>query len=129
MRARGDLSPLTRPVGREVAPCAESSPGDIRHPCDADARSCDAIVMVAQRVADDRLYHELTAEPSRWPRRDHGLYAIGGCAGAALIADAVFNGHRLAREIDTEDPSVPLPFIRERRLLDATEEDYALRRG
>jgi dimethylamine/trimethylamine dehydrogenase len=43
-----------------------------------------------------------------------------------MIAQAVFSGHRLAREIDSPDPSVPLPFIRERRLLNATEDDFAL---
>jgi dimethylamine/trimethylamine dehydrogenase len=31
-----------------------------------------------------------------------------------LIADAIFDGHRLAREIDSEKPAVPLPFVRER---------------
>ena len=38
------------------------------------------------------------------------------------ISDAVFDGHRLAREIDEANPAVPLPFIRERRdpHLDAT---------
>ena len=30
-----------------------------------------------------------------------------------LLADCVFDGHRLAREIDTADPSVPLPYLRE----------------
>jgi len=35
-----------------------------------------------------------------------------------LIAEAVFEGHRLAREIDAEEPSVPLPFTRERLVLE-----------
>jgi dimethylamine/trimethylamine dehydrogenase len=29
------------------------------------------------------------------------------------VADAVFDGHRLGREIDSEDPAVPLPHRRE----------------
>ena len=29
------------------------------------------------------------------------------------IAENVFDGHRLAREIDTADPATPLPFLRE----------------
>ena len=41
-----------------------------------------------------------------------------------LIADAVFEGHRLAREIDTDDPATPLPFIRENRVLGKTDEEY-----
>jgi hypothetical protein len=39
--------------------------------------------------------------------------------------DAIFDGHRLAREIDSPDPAIPLPFIRERRLWGATSDnDY-----
>ena len=31
-----------------------------------------------------------------------------------LIADAIFDGHRLGREIDTADPATALPYLRER---------------
>ena len=44
----------------------------------------------------------------------------------SLIAEAVFSGHRLAREIDSPNPRVPLPYIRERRLVNATDEDFQL---
>ena len=38
----------------------------------------------------------------------------------ALIAtDYLVTRHRLAREIDSADPSIPLPFKRERRMVDA----------
>jgi dimethylamine/trimethylamine dehydrogenase len=33
-------------------------------------------------------------------------------------ADAIFDGHRLAREIDSPNPAVPLPFRRERLVLE-----------
>jgi dimethylamine/trimethylamine dehydrogenase len=33
-----------------------------------------------------------------------------------MISEAIFDGHRLAREIDGPDPSIPLPFAREREL-------------
>jgi dimethylamine/trimethylamine dehydrogenase len=46
------------------------------------------------------------------------LYRIGDCEAPRLTADAVFSGHRLAREIDSDDPSLPLPFKRERRMVD-----------
>ena len=55
-----------------------------------------------------------------------GLYQIGDCVLPSLIAEAVFSGHRLAREIDSPNPAVPLPYIRERRLLNGTSEDYQL---
>ncbi len=31
-----------------------------------------------------------------------------------MPSEAVFDGHRLARELDGSDPSVPLPYLRER---------------
>ena len=41
---------------------------------------------------------------------------IGDAAAPRMIADSIFDGHRLAREIDSPNPAMPLPFIRERRL-------------
>ena len=37
-----------------------------------------------------------------------------------MLVDCIFDGHRLAREIDSENPAIPLPFIRERRLWGGT---------
>jgi dimethylamine/trimethylamine dehydrogenase len=31
-----------------------------------------------------------------------------------MISEAIFDGHRLAREIDEEDPGQPAPYRRER---------------
>lgn len=31
-----------------------------------------------------------------------------------MISEAIFDGHRLAREIDAEDPAQPSPYRRER---------------
>ncbi len=45
------------------------------------------------------------------------VHAIGDCVAPRLIADAIFDGHRLAREIDSPDPSRPLPYLRERPLV------------
>ena len=38
------------------------------------------------------------------------VYRIGDCVAPRIIADAIFDGHRLAREIDSENPAVPLPY-------------------
>ena len=43
-----------------------------------------------------------------------GLFRIGDCVAPRLIAEAIFDGHRLAREIDGDDPEVALPYLRER---------------
>jgi dimethylamine/trimethylamine dehydrogenase len=76
--------------------------------------SADAVVLVTQREPLDALYHELHAQPERL--REEGieaLYRIGDCLAPRTIAENVFDGHRLAREIDGENPAVPLPYIRE----------------
>jgi dimethylamine/trimethylamine dehydrogenase len=80
----------------------------------------DAVVLVTQRVSQDALYHQLADEPDGGPR----VYRIGDCVVPRLIADCVFDGHRLGREIDTSDPGVALPYIREHRLLGASDRDY-----
>ena len=75
----------------------------------------DSIVLVTQRVSDDALYHELRADEERLEAEGiEAVYRIGDCVAPQLIADAIFDGHRLAREIDSENPAVPLPFVRER---------------
>jgi dimethylamine/trimethylamine dehydrogenase len=45
------------------------------------------------------------------------VYRIGDCVSPRIPAEAIFDGHRLAREIDGEDPAVPLPYLRERLVL------------
>ena len=72
----------------------------------------DAVVLVTQRLSNDALYHELAQG-----ERDFALYRTGDCVAPRLIADVIFDGHRLAREIDTENPAVPLPYKRERSVM------------
>jgi dimethylamine/trimethylamine dehydrogenase len=87
----------------------------------------DAIVLVTQRVSDDALYRDLRAEEDAEVLAGKGitgLYRIGDCVAPRLIADAIFDGHRLGREIDTGDPATPLPFIRENRVIGANDDDY-----
>ncbi|MGZ4430217.1 MAG: oxidoreductase, partial [Gaiellales bacterium] len=71
--------------------------------------AADGIVLVTQRVSDDALYHELDGTLP-------AVYRVGDCVAPRLLADAIFDGHRLAREIDAEQPEVALPFLRERPL-------------
>jgi dimethylamine/trimethylamine dehydrogenase len=76
--------------------------------------SADAVVLVTQREPCDALYRTLTADPARLASEEiEHVYRIGDCLAPRLIADCVFDGHRLAREIDLGDPSTPLAFIRE----------------
>ncbi|MGH2891348.1 MAG: FAD-dependent oxidoreductase [Solirubrobacteraceae bacterium] len=84
------------------------------------AMAADAIVLVTRRSSEDALYHELAGDPEALAAEGiAGLYRVGDCVAPRLAADAIFDGHRLAREIDSEDPAVPRPYLRERALVDA----------
>jgi dimethylamine/trimethylamine dehydrogenase len=90
-------------------------------------REVDAIVPVTQRRSDAGLYDALAGDPDALAAAGiRGVYVIGDACAPGMIAQSVFDGHRLAREIDSDDPAVPLPYIRERRLVGATEVDFAL---
>jgi dimethylamine/trimethylamine dehydrogenase len=72
----------------------------------------DAVVLVTQRLSNESLYLDLKAADPGFP-----VYRIGDCVSPRIPAEAIFDGHRLAREIDGEDPAVPLPYLRERLVL------------
>jgi dimethylamine/trimethylamine dehydrogenase len=79
--------------------------------------AADAVVLVSQRLSDDVLYRELAADQGRLEAAGiEALHRVGDCVAPRLIADAIFDGHRLAREIDSPDPDRPLPYLRERPL-------------
>ncbi|MCX6461057.1 MAG: FAD-dependent oxidoreductase [Actinobacteria bacterium] len=98
------------------------------HPYDeetTDEVEVDSVVLVTSRRSTDALYRELMSDPIRL--KTHGIgsvFRIGDSVEPRLIADAVFDGHRLAREIDTHDPSTPLDFVRENRVLGSTDSQY-----
>jgi dimethylamine/trimethylamine dehydrogenase len=80
--------------------------------------ACDGVVVVAQRRSDDALHRALMDDADALAASGvEQLHAIGDCVAPRLIADAIFDGHRLAREIDSPDPSSPLPYLRERPLV------------
>ncbi len=68
--------------------------------------AADGVVLVTQRISNDGLWRELEGIPR--------VYRIGDCVAPRLIAEAIFDGHRLARELETDDPQVALPYLRER---------------
>ncbi|SEN50818.1 dimethylamine/trimethylamine dehydrogenase [Gemmobacter aquatilis] len=84
--------------------------------------ACDAVIMVASRIANDGLFHALRARQADWA--DAGIRSvqlIGDAAAPGPIAWATFAGHRYARELDTGvwpdetggDWGDTLPFRRE----------------
>jgi dimethylamine/trimethylamine dehydrogenase len=85
----------------------------------------DSVILVTQRVARDGLYNQLNHRGALEAAGISALYRIGDCLAPRLqVADAIFDGHRLGREIDCDDPATPLPHIREHRMLGATDADY-----
>jgi dimethylamine/trimethylamine dehydrogenase len=95
------------------------------HELEGPARvEADGVVLVTQRLSNEALYLELKEDPAALEAAGiEGLYRVGDCVAPQLIADAIFDGHRLAREIDTEDPARPLPWLRERPLEGAVAVD------
>ena len=85
----------------------------------------DSLALATMRYSCCELYEALLEdEPRRAAAGIGQLHLIGDAHTPGLIAQAVFSGHRLAREIDSPEPDIPLPFIRERRLAGGTEADY-----
>ncbi|QFR01652.1 NAD(P)-binding protein [Streptomyces phaeolivaceus] len=83
-----------------------------------DRLGADAVVMVTQRVPDTSLHDALAADPAGLERAGiTKLLRIGDCLVPRPIADAAFDGHRVAREFDSPDPGTPQTFIRERRVV------------
>jgi len=74
----------------------------------------DTLVLVTGRHSNDDLYRGLKARKDEW--KDNGIkdvYVIGDAWAPKLIADATFEGHRLAREIEEERAQYPKPYRRE----------------
>ena len=127
-----EMLPLLDELGIEVVPShivTSIEPGLVR----GQRRSggpevvwdASAVVLTTQRLPNDALYRELKADPEALQAEGiQGLYRAGDCwAPRQQVADAIFDGHRLAREIDSDDPRKPLPHIREERLLGYSDDD------
>ena len=75
---------------------------------------CDAVVVVASKLENNQLYHDLKAREAAWA--DAGINSvriIGDAEAPGPIAWATYAGHRYARELDGEDTGDALPFRRE----------------
>jgi len=77
----------------------------------------DAVILVTSRTSDDALYRELRARRAEWAANDlQDVFRIGDCKAPMQVGQAMWEGHRLAREFDSPHPAYPLPWIRERQL-------------
>jgi dimethylamine/trimethylamine dehydrogenase len=90
---------------------------NIWNPAHKEVFEVDTVVLCTQRISDHELYHELKSDKAALEREGiEAVYLLGDAAAPRMLVDSIFDGHRLAREIDSPNPAMPLPFIRERRL-------------
>jgi dimethylamine/trimethylamine dehydrogenase len=99
---------------------------NVWNPAHSETFEVDSVVLCTQRISNDELYFELRSDKAALEREGiESLYVIGDASAPRMIVDSIFDGHRLAREIDSPNPAMPLPFIRERRLWgDTTNDDF-----
>lgn len=78
----------------------------------------DGVVLVTQRNSAGELWDALSSDRDRLSDNDiSGIYRIGDCVVPRFVSEAVFDGHRLAREIDAVAPEFALPYLREGAVL------------
>lgn len=77
----------------------------------------DTLIACTGRMPNDALFRELKKRKSEWAENDiTGIYAAGDCYAPGLLADAIFSGHRIAREFESANPQLAQPWIRERQV-------------
>ncbi len=77
----------------------------------------DAVVLVTARIPVDALYREIAGKlESEPPESTPTLHKIGDCDAPAIIAAAVYAGHRYARELGTDIEQSDV--VRQDKLLD-----------
>jgi dimethylamine/trimethylamine dehydrogenase len=86
----------------------------------------DSVVLSTMRIPCSELYRDLRERRSEWADADvRGVYRVGDClTPRQQVADAIFDAHRLAREIESPDPMIAGPWIREERFLSTSDADY-----
>jgi dimethylamine/trimethylamine dehydrogenase len=69
------------------------------------------LVPVTMRLPNDALYDGLMSDPDKLESAGiESVHRIGDCYGPATIAAAVYEGHRYARELDTDIDPDGVPF-------------------
>jgi dimethylamine/trimethylamine dehydrogenase len=72
-------------------------------------------VLVTQQRSEDSLYRDLVADPDAVAEAGiSGVHVIGDAVAPRMPSEAVFDGHRLGREIEDRDPMTPSAWLRER---------------
>ena len=75
----------------------------------------DGVVLVTQQRSESALYDALVADPAALAAAGiRAVHRVGDAVAPRMPSESVFDGHRLGRELESTDPDVPLPFLRER---------------
>jgi len=73
------------------------------------------VVLVTQQQSNTTVYDELLANPDGLKASGiRGLHLIGDALAPRMPSEAVFDGHRLARSIESADPMAPTAYLAER---------------
>jgi len=85
--------------------------------------AASAVVLVTSRQPDNQLYLGLTEDSERLVESEiASVTAIGDCLCPSTIASAVYEGHRVAREMDAPPQDPDMPFRREQISLEGFEQ-------
>jgi dimethylamine/trimethylamine dehydrogenase len=78
---------------------------------------CDTLLLCTARHSNTALYRALRDRRPAWADYGiSGIYRAGDCLAPRYLADAIFDGHRIAREFESLNPERPLSIIRERHI-------------
>ena len=73
-----------------------------------------SVVMVTSRQPDNQIYLTLRENPEKLASAGiRSVFAIGDCNNPSTIATAIYEGHRVARELDSAPVNPDMPFRRE----------------
>jgi dimethylamine/trimethylamine dehydrogenase len=82
-----------------------------------DVATFDSVILCTSRRPNRELYDALHQRQGEWAENEiEGIYRAGDCYAPRLLPDVVFDGHRIAREFESDNPQRPDVVIRERQL-------------
>ena len=103
---------------------AAVSPGQVQTRCNLTGRvqqhDAVSLVLVTTRAPDNALYFAVAGQDeAQLADLPFSLMRIGDCLAPSTIAQAVYDGHRFAREIDGRPDPDAVPFRREQSLIES----------
>ncbi|MET2830968.1 FAD-dependent oxidoreductase [Mesorhizobium shangrilense] len=84
---------------------------------EVETKAFDSVILCTSRWSNSELYEELLGRKDEWAQNEiAAIYRAGDCYAPRLLPDAMFDGHRIAREFESENPQRPQAMIRERQI-------------